>query len=171
MGPRAWKAVTRADALSPAVGRRMVGAFLRFMSPFNAPLRARVEAWEPSLCRVRVPPRRALTNHLGGVHACALATAGETPAGLLLLKSFPLDGYRLILKDLSVTYERQARGEVVAEARLAEEAIARVRAGLERGEAQLVPVQTTLSNRAGDRLAVVHTTWQLKSWEQVRKKR
>ena len=68
MGPRAWKAVTRADALSPAVGRRMVGAFLRFMSPFNAPLRARVEAWEPSLCRVRVPPRRALTNHLGGVH-------------------------------------------------------------------------------------------------------
>ena len=170
MDPRFWRAIERADALSPAIARRMVGAFLRLASPFNAPLKAKVETWEPTRCRVRIPPRRALTNHLGGVHAGALATAGETPAGLLLLKSFPLSSYRLILKDLGATYEHQARGEVVAEARVSQAALEQAQAGLARGEAQLVPVETTLSDRSGERLAVVRTTWQLKSWEQVRKR-
>ena len=168
MDPRLWSVVERADGLSPALARRMVGAFLRLASPFNAPLRATIEEWEPTRCRARVPPRRALRNHLGGVHAGALVTAGETPAGLLVLKSFPFSRYRLILKDLSATFERQARGAVLAEARLAPEEIARAKEGLERGEAQLVPVETTLSEPEGERLAVVRTTWQVKPWSAVR---
>jgi len=169
VNPQLWNVVERAAGLSPAAARRLVGAFLRVASPFNAPLRARVLLWEPTICRVRVPDRRALHNHLRGTHACALATAGETAAGLLLLRTFPFSRYRLILKDLSITFERQARStDLLAEADLPREAAESVRAGLEAGEAQLVPMETRLSEPGGARLAVVRTTWQVKAWSQVR---
>ncbi|MBI5547003.1 MAG: DUF4442 domain-containing protein, partial [Deltaproteobacteria bacterium] len=168
MDPRFWNIIERTQSLSPAAARRLVGASLRLASPFNAPLRAEIREWEPTLCRLRIPHRRALRNHLGGVHAGALATAGETPAGLLVLRSFPFSRYRLILKDLSVAYEKQARGDVLAEARIAPDTVTQAREGLERGEAQLIPVETTLSSPTGERLAMVRTTWQVKPWSQVR---
>ena len=168
MNPRNWSAVERAMQLSPLLGRKMVGAFLRLASPFNAPLRASVDAWEPTTCRIRVPNRRPLHNHLGGIHACALATAGETAAGLMLLRSFPLSRYRLILKDLSISFERQARSDLVAAATQTHADWARVQAGLDGGEAQLVPLETRISEPSGERLAVVRTTWQVKAWDQVR---
>ncbi len=168
MKPQLWNVVERAVGLSPAVARKLVGAFLRVASPFNAPLRASIQVWEPGLCRIRVPNRRPLHNHLRGVHACALATAGETPAGLLLLRTFPFSRFRLILKDLSITYERQARSDLVAEADLRAEERHRVQAGLDAGEPQLVTVETRISEPAGARLATVRTTWQVKAWDQVR---
>jgi len=168
LDPRFWSLVEKAAGMSPAVARRMVGTFLRVASPFNAPLRATVEVWEPTLVRIRVPNRRALHNHLGGVHAGALVTAGETPAGLLVLKTFPFHRYRIIMKDLSVRYERQARTDVVGEARLDPAALDQARAALDRGEAPLVPVETVLSEPSGERLAVVQTTWQVKPWSKVR---
>lgn len=168
MDPRFWGIIERADALSPAVARHLVAAFLRVASPFNAVLHAGLEAWEPARCRVRIPARRTLRNHLGGMHAGTLATAGETPAGLLILRSFPFGRYRLILKDLRVTYERQARGDVVAQATVTSEVLEKTREGLLHGDPQLVPVETTLSEPTGERLAVVQTTWQVKPWERVR---
>ncbi|MGC4121789.1 MAG: DUF4442 domain-containing protein [Myxococcales bacterium] len=154
--------------LSPAVARKLVGAFLRVASPFNSPLRADVQVWEPGLCRIRVPNRRPLHNHLRGIHACALATAGETPAGLLLLRTFPFSRYRLILKDLSIHYERQARTALVAEADLHADERQRIEAGLAAGDAQLVTLETRIDEPAGPRLATVRTTWQVKAWDQVR---
>lgn len=168
MKPQLWNVVERAVGLSPALARRLVGAFLRVASPFNAPLRATVQVWEPGLCRIRVPNRRPLHNHLRGIHACALATAGETPAGLLLLRTFPFSRFRLILKDLSIAYERQARTDLVAEADLPDEERLRVQAGLDAGQPQLVTVETRIGEPAGARLATVRTTWQVKAWDQVR---
>lgn len=169
MDPRFWSVVERAAAMSPRVGRKMVGAFLRVASPFNAPLRAQIEAWEPTACRVRVPNRRPLHNHLGGIHACAIATAGESAAGLLLLRTFPFSRYRLIMKDLSIVFERQARcSELVAEATQTDASIAAVRDGLDGGSPQLVPMETRITEASGERLATVQTTWQVKPWEQVR---
>lgn len=168
MNPKILKAVERAMELSPALARRAAGAFLRVASPFNAPLRATVETWEPTRCRLRVPNRRPLHNHLRGVHACAIATAGESAAGLMLLRTFPFSRYRLIMKDLSVAYERQARTDLVSESVQADADVARVQAGLDRGEAQLVPLVTRITEPSGELLAVVRTTWQVKAWTQVR---
>ena len=168
MNQKILSAVERAMELSPAFARKAAGAFLRVASPFNAPLHADVEDWTPTRCRIRVPNRRPLHNHLRGIHACALATAGETAAGLMLLRTFPFSRYRLILKDLSITFERQARTDLVAEAGQATEDVARVQAGLDRGEAQLVPLVTRIREPSGEALAEVRTTWQVKAWSQVR---
>jgi acyl-coenzyme A thioesterase PaaI-like protein len=168
VNPRLWELVERIETLSPAVSRRAVGTFLRVASPFNAPLKAELEIWEPLRCRVRVKNRRALHNHLRGIHAGALVTAGETPAGLLILRSFPFSRYRLILKDLSVAYERQARTDLVSEATLTAEQLAQAKVALEAGEPAVIAVETAISEPGGERLALVRTSWQVKPWEHVR---
>ena len=153
---------------SPALSRTLAGTLLRVASPFNAPLRANVLTWDPTLCRLQIPNRRVLHNHLRGVHAGALVTAGESAAGLMLLRSFPFSRYRLILKDLTITFQRQARTDLVAEASQPQEEVDRIRAGLDRGEPQVISLETRISEPSGERLSVVRTTWQVKSWDQVR---
>ena len=168
MNPRVWNLMERLDAFSPELSRRMMSRLLRVASPFNGPLRASIEIWEPTCCRIRVANRRALHNHLGGVHAGALVTAGETPAGLLIAKDFPFSRYRLILQSLSTVYERQARCSVVSEARISQEALSAAREALDRGEPYLIERQTELREPEGARLATVRTTWQVKAWSQVK---
>lgn len=163
-----WKIVDRIESFSPDLSRWVVGTFLRLSSPFNAPLRAKLEVWESTRCRIRVGDRRALHNHLGGVHAAALVTAGETPAGLVILKNFPFDRYRLILKNLSTEYERQARTDIVAEATVSEATLAQAKQAVEAGEPYFIAIETVISDPEGTRLAVVRTNWQVKAWEQVR---
>lgn len=167
---RLWGTLERLERLSPSAGRRLAGTFLRLASPFNGPLDARVEQLKPHLCRIRVPNRRALHNHVGSIHAGALVTAGETPAGLLVLKNFPPGRFRIILSNLSATYDRQARTDLIAEARLHQEAVEKARAGLALDRPQLLELVTLISEPGGVRLATVKTTWQVKAWEQVRHK-
>jgi acyl-coenzyme A thioesterase PaaI-like protein len=171
MNPGLWRVVERADALSPELSRRLIGTFLRLASPFNAPLHASIDVWRETQVRIRVPNRRGLRNHLGGVHAGALVTAGETPAGLLVLRNFPFHRYRLILKNLSASYEKQARSALVAEATATKAAIAAAREGLENGTPQLLEIKTVISDEGGTRLAVIKSEWQVKSWSQVKQRR
>jgi acyl-coenzyme A thioesterase PaaI-like protein len=165
---RLFKIVESAERLNAPVANALLGAMLRIASPFNAPLRAAVETWKPHVCRVRIRNRRALHNHLGGVHAGALVTAGETPAGLLILKSFPLSRYRLILKGLAVEYGRQAHTDVVAEAKLPDEQLLEAQQALRDGRPALLNLETVLSEPSGARLATVRSQWQVKEWSKVR---
>jgi len=167
--PRAFILLEGAERLGPTVTHALLGAILRVASPFNAPLRADVEAWKTHVCRVRVRNRRALRNHLGGIHAGALVTAGETPAGLLVLKSFPFSRYRLILKSLSAEYGRQARTDVVAEVRLSDEQLLDAQQALREGRPALLNLETLLSEPSGARLATINTQWQVKEWSQVKR--
>lgn len=161
MNPRLISLVERARFLGPRASCALAGALLRVASPFDAPLRARVEAWKTHVCRVRVKNRRALRDHLGGMHAGALVTAGEAPAGLLVLKSFPSRRYRLVLKSLSVEYGRQARTDVVAEAKLPDDQLLDAQQALREGRPALLNLQTALSEPSGARLATVSTQWQV----------
>ncbi len=165
---RLFEIVESAERLNPLVANVLLGAMLRIASPFNAPLRAAVETWKPHVCRVRIRNRRALHNHLGGVHAGALVTAGETPAGLLILKSFPFSRYRLILEGLSVEYGRQARTDVVAEARLPDERLLEAQQALRDGRPAVLDLETVLREPSGAKLATVRSQWQVKEWSRVR---
>ncbi len=168
MTPRFFTLLERADSFGPKVSCALAGAVLRVASPFHAPLRASVETWKAHVCRIRVKNRRTLRNPLCGVHAGALVTAGETPAGLVVLKSFPFSRYRLILKSVSVEYGRQARTDVLAEARLPDDQLLDAQQALREGRPALLNLQTALSEPSGVRLATVSTQWQVKEWSRVK---
>ena len=100
-------------------------------------------------------------NHLGTMYAGALFSIAELPGGLLPLTI--LTGEVVpILKEMTVTYARPARGPVFLEAGLEPEAIRALAAqALAEGRAEFV-LDLQVTDEGGQVVAVSHGTYQLR---------
>lgn len=137
--------------------------------PFNAPHGFKLRQLDAEAVIIDLPNKKLNHNHLGGVHACAMATVGEFCAGMSLLSSFGISKYRLIMSELHVRYTYQGRTDL--EGMCSPSQIDRE--ALEDGLAKEGKFSQTLSTiirekKSGKEVAVVTTTWQLKPWESVR---
>ncbi|MFL5786251.1 MAG: DUF4442 domain-containing protein [Bacteriovoracaceae bacterium] len=144
---------------------------LRLGIPFNAPHGFAIKALSPDQVKVSLPNRKLNHNHIGGVHACAMATVGEYCAGLSLLSKFGISKYRLIMSDLSATYSWQGRMDLegICSPTAIDEAA--VKAALDEGKTYSQPLETIIQEvKTGKEVARVKTTWQLKPWGQVKTK-
>ncbi|MGE3608675.1 MAG: DUF4442 domain-containing protein [Bacteriovoracaceae bacterium] len=137
--------------------------------PFNAPHGFKIKKLSSNSVEIFLPNRKLNHNHLGGVHACAMATVGEYCAGMSLLSSFGISKYRLIMSDLSVKYTYQARTDLTASCthHIDKEAIQKA---LDSEGKYLQELETIIRDKNGKEVATVKTMWQLKKWEQVRTK-
>jgi acyl-coenzyme A thioesterase PaaI-like protein len=144
---------------------------LRLGIPFNAPHGFAIKSLSADQVKVSLPNRKLNHNHIGGVHACAMATVGEYCAGLSLLSKFGISKYRLIMSDLSATYSWQGRTDlegICSPTAIDESA---VKAALDEGKTYSQPLETIIQEvKTGKEVARVKTTWQLKPWGQVKTK-
>jgi hypothetical protein len=102
------------------------------------------------------------------MHACVLALVGEYSAGLMILRNTGLRDYRIILKHMQVTYEKQAKTNTQGIAKLTDEQINLITNELpQSGEIELV-IETQIYNHKKERVAVANTHWHLKSWNKVK---
>lgn len=143
---------------------------LRIGIPFNAPHGFAIKRLNADEVIISLPNRKLNHNHIGGVHACAMATVGEYCAGMSLLSSFGISKYRLILSELSVKYTYQGRVDLEGICSPRQIDVEAVRKGLEAEGKYLQKLVTVIRDLNGKEVAEVTTVWQLKNWEQVRTK-
>ncbi len=140
------------DRLAPLPGgRKIFSLALGWMVPYTGRLGPVVETFQPGYVRVRLTERRSVRNHLGSVHAMALANLGELATGLALLGALPAD-VRGILVGFEIDYLKKARGRLTAECRCEPPAV--------RGPVDHA-VAGTIRNAAGDEVARVRARWRL----------
>ena len=116
---------------------------------------------------MRLPFRRKNLNHLKGIHACALATTAEYASGISLLMLIGTD-YRLIMKNIHVTYHYQAKMDVVTSVKydlvnLTENVLSH----LNDGNAVLLNNTVDVYDLMNNHICTATIEWQLKNWKHV----
>ncbi len=138
--------------LSPLPGGRWIfSRLIGLMVPYTHSIRSTVVDFEPGHARVLLRDRRRVRNHLGSVHAIALANVGELATGLSLISGLGVE-LRAILTSLDIRYTKKARGPLIAEAHCS---IPEVTDPVDH------PVEATIRDLDGDIVATVTAHWRL----------
>jgi acyl-coenzyme A thioesterase PaaI-like protein len=139
--------------------------------PFNRPHGFRLHSIAQNKIEAFAPYRRSNHNHIRGVHACAIATVAEFSAGFLLLTRLDPTRYRLIMGKLEAKYFYQAKKDIIARADLADHVLQeKIVTPLKDQDSATIVMTTLIRDVAGNSVARVETTWQVKNWETVRTK-
>jgi len=163
--------VDRVEKKSPGLSRHLGVTYLNWFSPFNKHLKAKLLEWNNTKTRFRIQCHRGVRNHLGGIHAGAIFTLGETCAGFVLIKNFSLKKFRPIMSDVNVKYEKQARGTTFGTAEIKKAEVARINKELKSSKPSFVWLKTKIENDKNELIATVNTKWQLKPWDKIKIKK
>lgn len=131
----AWQRVERWP-----FGKALFSRLICWKAPYFASIRPRFEEFRPGFARVSMRKRRAVTNHIGTVHAIAMCNLAEIAAGTMTEVSIP-PTMRWLPKGMQVDYLRKAETDVEAVATLPDVA---------EGAARDVPVTVEVKDRAGE---------------------
>ena len=119
-------------------GRALFSWIVCRKAPYFASIRPRFEELGPGIARVSMRKRRAVTNHIGTVHAIAMCNLAELAAGTMTEVTIPRS-MRWLPKGMQVEYLKKAQAGVEATATLGE---------VEEGPAREVPVVVEVRDSA-----------------------
>jgi len=114
------------DETPPRLRRPLVTEAVGEVIPFVDTAGCFIEAYTPRRVAVRLDNEQRLRNHLGGLHAAALALLAETASGLAVALNVP-DGSSPLLRAMNIAFEEFARDAVRAEATLSDDETAQIR--------------------------------------------
>lgn len=95
------------------LGKYLFSRAICFKAPYFASIAPRFVELRPGYARVSMKKRRAVTNHIGTVHAIAMCNLAEIAAGTLTEASIP-ESMRWLPKAMQVEYLKKAEGDVEA---------------------------------------------------------
>ena len=96
-------------------GKWLFSKLVCFKAPYFASIAPRIDVLEPGRGVATLRHRRAVTNHIGTVHAIALCNLAEFVGGLACDVSIPAS-MRWIPKGMTVAYLKKAEGTMRATA-------------------------------------------------------
>lgn len=132
-------------------GRALFTRLVCHRVPYSGTMGARVLDLSPGFARAELRDRRAVRNHLGSIHAIALANLGELTSGLAMSCGFA-EHVRGIVSRLEIDYLKKARGTITA----------RCECVVPKGEAdEDVVIQAKLTDSSNDPVATVTAHWKV----------
>jgi acyl-coenzyme A thioesterase PaaI-like protein len=139
--------------------------------PFNKPHGFKIVRVSELAVEVSLPYKRNNLNHIQGIHACALATLCEYATGLVLLSSLDAAQFRIILKNINITYHFQAKEEVYAPFSLDQHWLKNnVLLPLETQDAIFAELTVEVFNLKKEHICTGLINWQVKAWKNVKTK-
>ena len=137
--------------------------------PFNLPHKFQILELSDTYIRTRLPFRRKNKNHIGGLHACALATLSEYTTGVMLLTGLSPKEYRIILKNLEIEYFYQGKMDAFATWRISPEFVQeQVLEPLKTANSVILPCEVMIHDKQGNHLTTARVYWQIKPWSNVK---
>jgi len=131
-------------------GKAVFSRVVCWKAPYFGSIRPRFEEFRPGYARVSMRKRRAVTNHIGTVHAIAMCNLAELAAGTMTEITIP-PSMRWLPKGMVVEYRKKAGTDVEAHASVGE---------IAEGTARDVPVTVEVKDRAGEVVCrAVITMW------------
>ncbi len=103
-----------------------------------------IEELTEARCVVTLANKTKVQNHIGGIHAAAMALLAETATGFVVGMNVPDDRVPVI-KTMRVDYTKRAKGDLRAVATLSDEERARMRSD-EKGEVTVAVIVTDGAN-------------------------
>lgn len=94
-------------------GKALFSRIVGRTAPYTGTIGASVVALRPGFAQVELADRRGLRNHLGSIHAIALANLAELTGNVALFYSMP-DDARFIVAGMEIEYVKKARGHLTA---------------------------------------------------------
>lgn len=138
--------------------------------PFNKPHGFKFNKLDFEEVEVFLPYKRLNKNHLNTMHACAIATLGEFPAGLVLTKNLGSTNFRFVMTELKSTYNKHANTDLRGISKLPKKKLDKLMSELESDGVAKIILFTDIMNTQDEKVAVVQTEWQVKDWIKVKKK-
>ena len=167
MGGRLFKwAISRAKSGKPWFFSRLMQEVI----PFNMPHGISIVEISKNRSKVYLPHKRKNKNHLGTMHACAIATAAEYVSGLNVVNAFDMEKFRLIMSRIEVDYVRRPNGFCSAECVIEEDQMSKINSELESDGVSKFSLKSVINDSKNERVAEATIHWQVKSWQKVRVK-
>jgi acyl-coenzyme A thioesterase PaaI-like protein len=164
------KYVSRLIARAKSGKPGLLSRIMQEVIPFNRPHRISVLKISSDECVVNLPDRRRNRNHLGTMHACAIATAAEFVSGLNVLEAFDITQYRLIMGRLEVDYLRRPKGGCTATSCWDEGKLQSAKNDISKTGVAAFTLTSVVVDSLDIKVAEATIHWQVKSWEKVRVK-
>lgn len=121
---------------------------------FAGTARVRVDSLTQQQASLTLRNRRCVRNHVGGIHAAAMALLAESATGFLVGMSVP-DTHLLLIKTLHIDYRRRSTGSLNAQATLTPEQLMAL-ATQTRGE---IAVQVAITDESGQQPITCEMVW------------
>lgn len=113
---------------------------------------------------VKIENHKAMQNHIGQIHACAMALIAETATGFVTAMNLP-DSSIVLIKSLKVEFKRPSKGAMTAVATLTEEQQKQIRE-TEKGE---TVVSVTVTDESGEAPIQCEMIWAWVSKAQLKR--
>lgn len=145
--------------------------FAKKAIPFNYQHKIDITKVTDNSVEIKIPYKKYNFNHVKGIHACGLATVSEYATGFMLMSRLDPKNYRLIMKEMIVSYHFQAKTNAYARFSMTQEWFnENVIVPLKTQDAIFLDLEVNMFDESNNHLTTAKITWQIKNWSKVKTK-